>query len=58
MIPFLLSDVLLTSGKEMVLTIELEEQAFLLEDVYVTAKQNKDEVNNKMASVSARTFTV
>lgn len=42
----------------MVLTIELEEQAFLLEDVYVTAKQNKDEVNNKMASVSARTFTV
>ena len=56
--PILLSDVLLTTGKEMVLHLELEEQAFLLDDVYITGKKKNDDVNNKMASVSARSFTV
>ncbi len=48
----------LTTGKEAVLNIELEEQAFTLDVVTVTANERKDETINKMATVSARSFTV
>jgi len=48
----------LTSGKEMVLSIELEEKVNTLSEVVITAKQRKDMALNKMAAVSARSFTV
>ncbi len=51
-------NVLLTSGKQLVLNIEMEEQAFVTEEVVVKAEQEKDQTINKMATVSARTFSV
>ncbi len=53
-----LNNLNLTSGKELVLTIELEEQLVKLNEVVVVAKQRKDRAINKMATVSARSFTV
>lgn len=53
-----LSNLNLTSGKEVVLNIELEEQVITTEEVVITAKQRKDKALNKMATVSARSFTV
>lgn len=48
----------LTSGKELVLRIELEEKVNDLSEVVITSKQRKDMALNKMATVSARSFTV
>jgi len=48
----------LTSGKELVLTIELEENITSLSKVVITAEQRKDIAINEMATVSARSFTV
>ncbi len=56
--PVAINHVLLTSGKELVINVELEEQAFITDEVVVKAKQNKDQVINEMATVSARSFTV
>ena len=52
------NNLLLTTGNELVLNIELEEQAFMTEEVVVKAEERKDETINKMATVSARSFTV
>ncbi len=48
----------LTTGREAVLNINLEEQAFTLDVVTVTVNERKDETINKMSTVSARSFTV
>ena len=53
-----LRNLLLVSGKELVLNIELEEQAFITDELVVKARKRKDEVINEMATVSARSFTV
>ncbi len=53
-----ITNVLLGSGKEVVLNIELTESVVNLEEVVVNGKKNKSEVINQMATVSARTFTV
>lgn len=53
-----LREVLLTSGKELVLNIELAESTRNLEEVVITAGQDKAAVSNEMATVSARSFTV
>ena len=53
-----ISNILLTSGKQLVLNIELEEQASYIKEVVVKANKRKDKVINEMASVSARTFSV
>jgi len=53
-----ISNLNLTSGKETVVTVELEEQVQKLDEVVVTARQPKDKAINKMATVSARSFTV
>jgi len=53
-----LKNILLTTGRELVLNIELEEQAFVTEEVVVKARERKDEVINEMATVSARSFSV
>lgn len=57
-LPVYLRQLSLNTGKELVLNIELEEQAISTQEVVVTAEQRKDEVINKMASVSARSFSV
>ncbi|MFK7950931.1 MAG: carboxypeptidase-like regulatory domain-containing protein [Saprospiraceae bacterium] len=55
----MLSNIVVISGKETVLTIELIEKAFETDEVVVTAsKQGKAEAINEMAIVSARQFTI
>lgn len=49
--------VILTSGKEIVLNVELEENAVQANEVTVTAEQDKTKTNNKMATVSSRVFS-
>jgi hypothetical protein len=50
-------DVTVTSGKEVVLKIEMEESASQIAEVEVVAVQ-RGQVNNDMAMVSAKTFNV
>lgn len=47
----------LTSGKESVLNVELEENVVQGDEVTVTVEQDKTKTNNKMATVSARVFS-
>jgi hypothetical protein len=54
---FLASNLNITSGKEFILDILLEESAMELEGVTITANR-KGEVINEMATVSVRSFTV
>lgn len=56
--PKVIPNILLTSGKEIVLEIRLEEKAIEMEEVIVKAGRRKDQAINEMASVSARTFSV
>ena len=46
-----------TSGKEVILNVELQE-SILIDEVVIEARQDKDKTINKMASVSARTFSI
>jgi len=48
----------LTSGKELVLTIGMEEQIIVTEEVVVTGELRKDRPQNDMSTVSTRTFSV
>ena len=52
------NNVLLISGKEEVLFIELTESVVNLDEVVVTGKRNPTESINQLAVVSARSFTV
>lgn len=56
--PKLVSDVLLKAGKETELSIYLSESIVQLDEVTVNAKKHKGETLNKMALVSARSFSV
>lgn len=49
--------VIITSSKEIVLTVELEENAFQAGEVVVVAEQDKTKTNNKMSTVSSRVFS-
>jgi hypothetical protein len=49
--------IVLNSGKEAVLTVELEENVVQAEEVTVTVEQDKTKTNNKMSTVSARVFS-
>lgn len=51
-------NVLINSGKEMVLNISLRESIETLKEVVIEGKTEKGQTMNKMATVSARTFTV
>ncbi len=53
-----LPNILVTSGKEVVLEVKLEESVENLEAVVITADANKDMPINEMAKVSARTFSL
>ncbi|MEM1217887.1 MAG: TonB-dependent receptor [Bacteroidota bacterium] len=56
--PQLLSSLQLTSGKELILNVELVESTIAMEEVVVTAKHDKTQALNEMATVSARSFSV
>lgn len=53
-----ISDILLSSGKELFLNISLKESFSTLEEDVVKAEDKKEEAINKMATLSARTFSV
>ena len=53
-----MSNIVVTSGKELVLTISLKESAQILDEVVVKASDEKQQPLNEMASVSARSFSV
>ena len=52
------NNLLLDAGKELVLEVRLEEEIKSMRSVQVTAKQKNGEVENEMATVSARAFSV
>ncbi|MBL7810101.1 MAG: carboxypeptidase-like regulatory domain-containing protein, partial [Saprospiraceae bacterium] len=54
--PQTLPNVLLTAGKEVVLTIKLVESFTAMEEVVVVAQVNKDKAINDLATISARQF--
>lgn len=53
-----ISNLLVSSGKEVVLKIEMREKFVSMKEVEIKAQRQKGEVVNKMATVSARSFTV
>lgn len=56
--PVIISELLVSSGKETVLNIELVESIVKLEDVVVKAQKTKGEAVNSMSMVSSRSFNV
>ncbi|MFY8132794.1 MAG: carboxypeptidase regulatory-like domain-containing protein, partial [Bacteroidia bacterium] len=53
-----LSNIVLTSSKELVLNIELEPQIIVGKEVEIVAKIDKDKPLNELSVVSSRTFSV
>ncbi len=53
-----ISDLLISSGKEVVLNIPLKESLSTLKEVVVKPEVEKDKAINKMATLSVRTFSV
>lgn len=53
-----LSNLEVTTGKELVVNIEMTESTVELGEVTIKAYNNKEEPKNRMSSVSARTFSV
>jgi hypothetical protein len=56
--PAIISELLVTSGKEVVLNIGLEQSATQINEITVIAHSQKDKPLNSMASISARSFSV
>jgi hypothetical protein len=56
--PQVLPNLLLTAGKELIVNVELEEQAFEMNEVVVTVKTDKQTALNEMATASVRTFSI
>ena len=56
--PALLQGIIVNSVKEVVVEVDLEENVVTGQEVVVTASSRKEEPRNRMASVSARSFTV
>ncbi len=54
----IVSNILLGTGKEAVLSVEIVETVLDMDEVMVTAKKNKTESLNEMAPVSAKAITV
>lgn len=53
-----LSNIVVTAGKEVILNVQLVESVELLDEVVVTAENEKDRPVNELAKVSARTFSL
>jgi len=56
--PVSLAEILVSSGKEVVLNVEMVESVENLDEVTVKAHVNKDKPLNSMATISARSFNV
>jgi hypothetical protein len=56
--PLTVSEILVGSGKEVVLDIQLKESSLTLNEVIIRPATNKDRPVNSMATLSARTFSV
>jgi hypothetical protein len=56
--PYLAKEILIGSGKQVVLNIFLKESLTQLDEVKVTPNSNKEQAINSMTTVSARQFTV
>lgn len=56
--PVILPNLIVGSGKELVLTIEMQESVISLNEVVVSAKSNKHETLNEMVTLSGRSFSV
>lgn len=56
--PIILSNLLLESGKQMILNIEMEEDRSVIKEIIIKVEQNKSMPINDMAMVSARKFSV
>lgn len=56
--PVCIDNLNLTSGKEIVLTIEIEEEVKSINEVVVKARASKSDPLNTMSTVSSRTFSV
>ena len=56
--PSIISEILVSSGKETVINIGLKQSVNHVDEVTVKAHSNKDKPLNSMASISARSFTV
>ncbi|MFO7924635.1 MAG: TonB-dependent receptor [Bacteroidales bacterium] len=56
--PVVLNNLLLRSGRELVMAITLEEQVYTINDVTIRPDIRKDQAINEMAVVSARSFTI
>jgi len=56
--PANMNSVMVTSGKELVLNIALQESVLELKEAVVIAKHDKTKALNEMATVSARSFSV
>lgn len=54
----LVNDVVVTSGKEVFLTVTMLEKVTVLSEVQVSARKNRTKANNEFATVSARSFSV
>jgi hypothetical protein len=55
--PRTLSGVILYSGKELILNVEMQERVMKQDEVVVKASRRKEQVLNTMATVSARVFS-
>ena len=51
-------NILVTSGKEVVLDVPLKESLTKMDEIVISADKDKSEITNEMALVSARGFTV
>jgi len=56
--PIVLPDMEVNAGKELILNVGLEESVEKLSEVVVVAEAEKDKAQNKLATLSARTFGV
>jgi len=56
--PITINNLIVTSAKEINLYLEMEEKAFTAEEVVVVAHKSKEQPINKMATISARAFTI
>ncbi len=54
----ILNSLTLTSGKELVVSIEMDEKVIKSSEVVITAKIDKTRSQNRMTTVSSRSFTV
>ncbi len=56
--PAVLNNLLLSSGRELVVEVRLDEQVHMMDDLVVRPEFRKDQPGNEMALVSARSFTI